>query len=312
VVGKANLHELAMFPFGTNPWFGTPMNPLDAALIPGGSSSGSAVAVASEEADVALGSDTGGSVRIPAACCGVTGLKTTYGRIPLDGVWPLAPSFDTIGPLARDVAGVILGMQLLEPGFAPAPSAARTVGRVRTNALPELEQAVDDALRSSELEVVELELPDWETANGAFATVFLTEAWQADHHLLAERAEIGDDIAGMLEMAALFMPNIDDARQQAEEWRAALFTLFERVELLALPTLPIFPPRIDDLVGDPTPLVIDITRHTAPFNLAGTPALALPVPIAGSRLPASLQLVGPRGGEELLVATGRVVEAAAT
>src|ERR1700737_166368 len=80
LVGKANLHELAVLPLGTNPWFGTPVNPLDPALIPGGSSSGSAVAVATGEADVALGSDTGGSVRVPAACCGVTGLKTTYGR----------------------------------------------------------------------------------------------------------------------------------------------------------------------------------------------------------------------------------------
>src|SRR5213592_4042581 len=142
IVGKANLHELAMLPIGSNPWFGTPVNPLDPDLIPGGSSSGSAVAVATDEADVALGSDTGGSVRIPAACCGVTGLKTTHGRVSLEGVWPLAPSLDTIGPLARDVAGVTLGMQLLEPGFAPASSAARTIGRIRTDALPEIEQAV--------------------------------------------------------------------------------------------------------------------------------------------------------------------------
>ncbi|MDQ1706116.1 MAG: amidase, partial [Frankiaceae bacterium] len=120
VVGKTNLHELAMLPLGTNPWFGTPANPFDQALIPGGSSSGSAVAVAMDEADVAYGSDTGGSVRIPAACCGVAGLKTTHGRIPLEGVWPLAPSFDTIGPLARDVGGLELGMQLLEPGFTAA------------------------------------------------------------------------------------------------------------------------------------------------------------------------------------------------
>src|SRR5881275_1523954 len=111
VVGKTNLHELAMLPLGTNPWFGTPVNPLDAALVPGGSSSGSAVAVADGEADVALGSDTGGSIRIPAACCGIAGLKTTYGRVPLDGVWPLAPSFDTIGPMATSVGGLAVGMR---------------------------------------------------------------------------------------------------------------------------------------------------------------------------------------------------------
>src|SRR6266540_29657 len=123
IVGKANLHELAMLPLGTNPWFGTPTNPLDPALVPGGSSSGSAVATATAEADVAYGSDTGGSVRIPSACCGTTGLKTTHGRISLEGVWPLALSLDTVGPMARDVAGVVLGMQLLEPGFEVASTA---------------------------------------------------------------------------------------------------------------------------------------------------------------------------------------------
>src|SRR3954471_23349699 len=100
IVGKPNLHELAMLPIGSNPWFGTPVNPLDPDLIPGGSSSGSAVAVADEEADVAFGSDTGGSVRVPSACCGTVGLKTTYGRVSTEGVWPLAPSFDTIRPIA--------------------------------------------------------------------------------------------------------------------------------------------------------------------------------------------------------------------
>ncbi len=127
IVGKVNLYELAFGASGVNEHYGTPVNPLDPALVPGGSSSGSAVAVAADEADVAYGSDTGGSIRIPAAFCGVTGLKTTHGRISLDGVWPLAPSLDTVGPMARDVAGVAAGMALLEPGFAldPAPAAGR-------------------------------------------------------------------------------------------------------------------------------------------------------------------------------------------
>ncbi len=120
IVGRTNLHELALGVTGVNPWYGTPVNPLDPGLVPGGSSSGSAVAVATGEADVAYGSDTGGSVRIPAACCGTAGLKTTWGRVPLGGVWPLSPSFDTVGPLARDVAGLVTGMELLEPGFIVA------------------------------------------------------------------------------------------------------------------------------------------------------------------------------------------------
>jgi amidase len=310
LVGKANLHELAMLPFGINPWFGTPVNPLDPALIPGGSSSGSAVAVATDEADVAFGSDTGGSVRIPAACCGVTGLKTTHGRIPVDGVWPLAPSLDTIGPLAKDVAGVTLGMQLLEPGFMPAGAPAKTIGRIRTSALPEIEAAIDRALHEAELDVVSLDLPEMQAGTEAFITIYFSELWDADHHLLDQRDGIGDDIARSLEMAEFFRPNLDAARAQAEEWRLALFALFERVQLIALPTLPIFPPRIDDLVGDTTLTVIDITRFTSLFNAAGVPCTAQPVPAEGAPLPASLQLVGPIGSEELLIPTAAVVEAA--
>ncbi|MBO0692517.1 MAG: amidase, partial [Acidimicrobiaceae bacterium] len=132
IVGKTGLHELAFGVTGINSWFGTPINPLDPARIPGGSSSGSAVAVATGEADVALGSDTGGSVRIPASCCGVAGLKTTFGRIPVAGVWPLAPSLDTVGPLARDVAGLRAGMALLDPAFGDPPAEqSPAVGRLR-------------------------------------------------------------------------------------------------------------------------------------------------------------------------------------
>src|SRR5271155_5659109 len=120
IVGRTNLHELALGVTGISPWSGTPVNPLDPTRVPGGSSSGSAVAVATDEADVAYGSDTGGSIRIPAACCGIAGLKTTWGRISLEGVRPLAPSLDTVGPLAADVDGLSAGMALLEPGFTVA------------------------------------------------------------------------------------------------------------------------------------------------------------------------------------------------
>ena len=131
IVGKTNLNELAYGASGLNEYFGTPVNPLDPGRVPGGSSSGSAVAVADGEADLAYGSDTGGSIRVPAAFCGITGLKTTHGRIPLGGVWPLAPSMDTIGPMARDVAGVAAGLTLLEPGFSGGVPAAVRIGRIR-------------------------------------------------------------------------------------------------------------------------------------------------------------------------------------
>jgi amidase len=310
IVGKVNLHELAVMPLGTNPWFGTPPNPLDPALIPGGSSSGSAVAVAADEADIAYGSDTGGSVRIPAACCGVTGLKTTHGRIPLDGVWPLAPSFDTIGPLARDVAGVELGMQLLEPGFTAAPAPAQRIGRLRTSGDPVIEAAVDAALAASGLEVIPLEL-DMELGSAAFTAIYFAEFWEADHALIESDPDgIGEDVKRMAAMAELFKPGLDDGFRQREQWITAVTAAFAEVELLALPTLPIFPPRIDAIPEDPIEIVIALASHTSPFNAAGTPATAQPIPAKGSPLPASLQLVGPAGGEEQLVATARAVEAA--
>src|SRR5436305_1154889 len=125
LVGKTNLHELAYGTTGVNPWWGTPVNPRYPHLLPGGSSSGSAAAVAAGEAVVGIGTDTGGSVRIPAACCGIAGLKTTWGRLPTSGVWPLAPSLDTVGPLAADVAGLLLAMPVLAglpPGVDGGPA----------------------------------------------------------------------------------------------------------------------------------------------------------------------------------------------
>jgi Asp-tRNA(Asn)/Glu-tRNA(Gln) amidotransferase A subunit family amidase len=143
--------------------------------------------------------------------------------------------------------------------------------------------------------------------NGAFTTIFICETWDTDHHL-AEG--VGDDIKQLLSLAEFFRPNLEAARKDLDTWRAQLLALFDQVELLALPTLPIFPPRIDEIPEDPTPMVIDVTRHTSIFNGAGVPCTAQPAPVKGSHIPASLQLVGPPRAEELLVATAAVVERA--
>ena len=312
IVGKANLHELAMLPIGTNPWFGSPVNPLDAARIPGGSSSGSAVAVANDDADVALGSDTGGSVRIPSACCGTAGLKTTHGRVSLTGVWPLAPSLDTIGPMARDIAGVTLGMQLLEPGFTPASDAARVIGRFRTDGDPAIEAAIDDALARAEFEVVELDAAVLAAGTDLFTAIYFAEMYDVDHALVTENPDdVGADITQTVGLADMFRGGIAEARAGLGAWSDELFALFERVQLLALPTLPMFPPRLDSL-SDATFMqtVIDVTKHVSVFNAAGVPCTAQPVPVVGNALPASLQLVGPSNAEELLLPTAARVEAA--
>ena len=306
-VGKTNLHELAYGISGINATFGTPVNPLDPARVPGGSSSGSAVAVASGEADVAYGSDTGGSIRIPAACCGVAGLKTTWGRVPLTGVWPLAPSLDTVGPMARDVAGLVAGMALLEPGFTMAAGPPQRVGRVDVGADPAIDAAVDAALAATGWPVVPIELSGLEAATSAAMVVLDAEAWASDG-ALAESApdRIGRDVLARLRQASTVTGEaLGAAWQQAAVWRSAVAALWDQVDLLALPTLLGFPPTLDHSRD-----MVQIRGVTSAVNLAGVPALALPVPTGGP-LPASIQLIGPAGGEDRLLAAGAVLEQAA-
>lgn len=304
-VGLTNLNELAFGIDGVNPWFGTPINPLRPALVPGGSSSGSAVAVAADEADLALGTDTGGSVRIPAACCGICGLKTTWGRIPSGNVLPLAPSLDTVSPLAADVAGLIEGMSLLEPGFTGAPTTPARIGRFRPPAAPDIDIALDDALSNAELQVTDIELPGWRAADKATAVLLAAEAWRKHAGLLrCDPAGIGGEVAERLRTGADRTP-ADTAAAKAVRiaWRAELDSVFARVPLIALPTL----------LGDPPPLDDAATmyrlRATLPINLAGVPAISIPVP-RRNRPPTSLQMVGPAGSEELLLATAAHIESA--
>ncbi|HEX4434152.1 MAG TPA: amidase [Acidimicrobiales bacterium] len=307
IVGRTNLHELALGVTGVNQWYGTPVNPLDPTRVPGGSSSGSAVAVATGEADVAYGSDTGGSIRIPAACCGTTGLKTTWGRIPLDGVWPLAPSFDTVGPMARTVAGLVTGMQLLEPGFSVGDrsGADLVVGRLAIDADPAITAALDEALGSVGWDCRELEVPGWDDATMQAGLLLVVEAWHADGALVAQDpAGISDAVRERLELGGSFDENtVARAWSVQRAWKDTLARVFTEVDLLITPTLSIFPPHLDD--GDD----LLVSRCTLPVNLAGVPALSLPVPTGGP-LPASAQLIGPAFSEERLLAAAAVLEAA--
>ena len=308
IVGKTNLTELCWSATGTNAWSGTPVNPVDPRRLPGGSSSGSAVAVATGEADVALGTDTGGSVRIPAACCGVAGLKTTWGRVPVEGVYPLAPSLDIVGLLGADVAAVELGMRLIEPGFA-AGSCELRVARVRPETDPEVdasvETAIDDALAAAGIAATEVAGLDFAAANAAGSLLIDVEAYPVNEYLMPDLARLSPyNQRNLPEAAAVTADQAAAANRSRASVREWFDGLLARHPFLALPTLVGAPPLIGERGRLP------LTLLTMPANLAGLPALALPVPGGPARLPASLQLIGPPGSEEQLLSLGRLIEAA--
>ncbi len=300
VVGKANLHELADGGSGINPWYGTPTNPQDATRIPGGSSSGSAVAVAVGEAELALGTDTGGSIRIPAACCGVTGLKTTAGFIPLQGVMPLAPTLDTVGPLARTCAGLVEAMRMLEPGFVVARSGRLRLGRLRTDGSDEVEAAVDRCIALvNDWSISECTIDGWEEANEAATTIMLYEAARTQGHLADF---VGADVAARLRLGfEISNRDFEHAHAVRGKFRTSLRLAFDDADLLALPTLPYLAPPLDDVPST-------LTKFTRQANLGGVPALAVPLP--SHPVPASLQLIATWGSEDLLLAAGLAIERA--
>jgi len=305
-VGKTNLHELAYGISGVNAAYGTPVNPLDPHRVPGGSSSGSATAVAAGEADIAYGTDTGGSIRIPAACCGIAGLKTTWGRISLEGVRPLAPGLDTVGPMARDVAGLVAGMTLLEPGFTVASPPPKTVGLLAIDADPVISDAVHAALRAADLDVRPITVRNLDEIVAASATVLGAQAWETNKSLVAAAPGlIGEDVRDrLLRAAQITAAQLAAAQVTTAGWQATLDGLWHQVDLLAAPTLLGFPPLLEDAHA-----TFKIRGITSPVNVAGLPALALPIPVAGP-VPASLQLIGPRGSEARLLAAGALVEQA--
>lgn len=320
IVGKTNLTELCWTASGINKWSGTPANPLDPARIPGGSSSGSAVAVALGQADVALGTDTGGSVRIPAACCGVTGLKTTWGRISLRGIYPLAPSLDTVGPLGADVAAVDLGMRLIDPSYGSTAgldvagslgagalgAGALAVGRLRpdTEVDPATDAAVDRALVAAGISAPEVTGLDLDAVSELADILIDGEGYRSNEYLLPQVSRLSSSCqAGMAAGAKITDGQLAGALNGMRSIRDWFGEQFRKYQFLVMPTL-VAAPTV--LGGDRIPLTV----LTMPVNIARLPALALPVPDGPAGLPASLQLIGQPGSEESLIAIGRLIESA--
>ncbi|MGB8168578.1 MAG: amidase [Chthoniobacteraceae bacterium] len=327
-VGKTNTTELAVAPSGINEYFGTPKNPLvpNRKLIPGGSSCGSAVAVASGKADVAFGTDTAGSIRVPAACCGIVGLKTTFGLVSLKGVYPIAPNhLDTVGPMAKDVAGVVQGMDLLQSGFAgryrQAVSAQPSGKKIRVGRLylsgtnPKVDQAVDAALAAAHFDVVQMDSAfkqKWTKVQSDAATVASVNAWLYDQKFRHEAGVTNRTKAVVALGQVQYQTTYRGALQRQAEWKAELRRAFNRVDFIALPTLQTLPPRIPLFGGTLAFEVLVLgLQNTASVNLGGVPAVAIPVPIADREIPVtSLQLVGAPRSEAALLNAARLVEAA--
>ncbi|MBV8212204.1 MAG: amidase [Verrucomicrobia bacterium] len=327
IVGKTNLSELTLSPSGINDYYGTPRNPFSKLhqIIPGGSSSGSAASVKSGLADITFGTDTAGSIRVPAACCGIVGLKTTFGLVSLKGVFPVEPKhLDTVGPMAKDIAHTVQGMDLLEKGFAARYAAAvrnKPLGKqIRIGRLylsgtdPKIDKAVDDALTRAGFQVVPLDQAfkaKWDAAKKDGNTVAAAAAWMSDQRYGFRWGVRARTTAVILLGRVLYPGQYRKALERRPAWQHALHEEFKKVDLIALPTLQTTPPAIPwfGRIALLEARVLNI-QNTVPVNLAGNPALAVPVPLNHEHFPmTSLQLIGPRLSEAELLNAGRIVEA---
>jgi aspartyl-tRNA(Asn)/glutamyl-tRNA(Gln) amidotransferase subunit A len=307
-VGKTNLHEFAYGITSYNPHFGEVPNPLAADRTAGGSSAGSAAALAAGLADAALGSDSGGSIRIPAACCGVVGFKPSGGLVPLEGCRPLAPTFDHAGPMGRDVQACARMLEALAPGF----------DRVELDSLGDLEVGVvwldlaEPLVRARVQAAAEL-FPRRRAVAFPFpegvGAVFMREAAESHRGLFPEHADAyGDNVRAKLERClAVTDAAFEAALRHLEEYRERATQAVEGVDLLVTPTLAfVAPPAIRDDLEIRDAMI----RFTYPFNALGWPALALPCGPAERGLPASIQLVAPAGEDARVIAAGALLERA--
>lgn len=298
------------------------VNPLAAERTAGGSSGGSAAAVAAGLADLALGTDTGGSVRVPAACCGLLGLKPTFGRVPIEGVTPLSFSFDHVGLIARDLDVLERGWRVLA-GIRPAAPIRNE--RLRMGFDPErladcssVERgAVEKALVWLEAQghaLSEIRLPkvlEVAEVHGAIVCAEAADIWSAhwphDRKLFTETARRSLDYA-----ARITAREIADARHRLADIRARIAHSFDAVDVVLGPTIAVPPPpagaRRVSYAGGDVPVVLALLAETCTFNVSGNPALAMPLPWPGEAgIPVSLQIAARHGREDTAMGLARTL-----
>ncbi|HEX4216005.1 MAG TPA: amidase [Candidatus Dormibacteraeota bacterium] len=306
-VGKANLHEFAYGLTSINPHYGTVPNPRYPGRVAGGSSGGSAAAVALGLCDWAIGTDTGGSIRVPAAFCGVVGLKPTIGRVDTEGVFPLSRTLDTVGPLGPDVASCAAALEILSGMEDLVPSSPPPLERFRL-AVPEgwgedLDQDTDRAWRRVAGDLPRIPFPDQQRLVDVGAIILRVEAAALHRRWLERHPErYGADIRGLLEVG-LQVPRRDYVEALAAQARAR--TEVEQAlagwDGILLPTVRVVAPLVEG--PHDRGLLSDYTR---PFNTTGHPVVALPAPAPGPAV--GIQVVGHFAGERDLLALAAALE----
>lgn len=298
ITGTVTMHELAFGVSGVNAFAGTAPNPAWPDRIPGGSSSGSAAAVAAGLCEFAVGTDTGGSIRQPACCCGVFGLKPTFGAISRAGAVPRGSSLDVIGPFAASAAMLTKAAQMMIEGFTPTNIELPRLARVNVPAEPDIVSALDNALTGLQTPLVSLSL--FEDAFHAGLTVINHEIAQEFGQLARSDASLGADVkARILAALATTDAQLAEAERVRAKFTAEVDAALKGFDALVLPTMPCVPPTLAQ-AQDPRAL-ISLTALVRPFNLSGHPAVTLPLRTE-SGLPAGLQLVAKKGDDARLCA----------
>jgi aspartyl-tRNA(Asn)/glutamyl-tRNA(Gln) amidotransferase subunit A len=311
LLGKTNTHELGGGATTINPFFGTTRNPADRTRIAGGSSGGSAAAVAAHLCVAATGSDTGGSIRIPAALCGCVGFKPTHGRLSTKGLIAASPSFDHVGFLTRTVEDAQLIWGALERGPAASPASSIRVGVARDYFFDDLEAPVAEAISQALARMMtggtvvsDVKLPpSFQTMEAsAFDTVFMYEFWGrygADWQTRPRAFSPG--LAAIFKTRQPPVAEYESALVALKAYQADIDRLFESVDVIATPTVPVTAPPIASSIDG-----FRLLRNTWPFNPAGTPAISIPIRASG--LPVGLQLIARRGEDEWLLRIARRLE----
>jgi Asp-tRNA(Asn)/Glu-tRNA(Gln) amidotransferase A subunit family amidase len=309
MIGKTNLHEWAFGVTSQNPHYGGVRNPRAPDRVPGGSSGGSAAAVAAGLCDWAIGSDTGGSIRIPAAFCGVVGFKPTLGSIDTEGVVPLSRTLDTLGPLAPDVRSAAAALEMMSGLTGILPDRPRRLSELRV-AVPRgwtdrLEAEVAAAWERVSSGLPEVDLPERQRMGAPGLTILRAEAAAFHRDWLELHPDrYGDDVRRLLEQGLLVgrheysMALLEQARARVETESA-----MEGWDALLVPVARVLPPRL----GEPYDRG-DVTGFSRPFNTTGQPVIALPAPVDG--VPVGIQVVGHFGAEATVTEVALALEAA--